>query len=316
MQNFAYDIACSYAQITGIPFYWTFKTLFLLYLALPQTQGSSYLYTYHLQPFFHNHEAEIDSTLASVKTRAYAFLQARARMLWGHVLGAMGQQRPADLTREGTVSQDASMGTGAPPSMQDPLSGPAQLLGSLWRSYGPALVMGGAALLHQSTAQDAPFGMNTSAQRSATPPPAPAPTNRLGPDMRPTATRQSTLERRRQLEAELAALAAAEADESSAPPRPTPTQPARQGYDVSPQSTPPASGGYWSPSPSASTSSLRGRGGRGSTDSAGRFEEVEVPSDIENEQGSAPGGSDPAQRTNWFGWGGPQAKGYDRIKND
>lgn len=236
-------------------------------------------------------------------------------MLWGQVLGAMGQQASADFTREAPVSQGASMGTGAPPTLNDPLSGPAQLFGNLWRSYGPAIVMGGAALLQQSSAQDAPFGLNASAQRRATPPPPAAPTSRLGPDGRPATARQSTLDRRRQLEAELAALAAQEAEDSAAP-RPTPTQRESGGYDASPTLTPPATGGYWAPSPSASTSSLRDRAGRGSGDGTGRFEEVEVPSDIESEHGAPSGRPAPGRPNSWFGWGGPQASGYERVKND
>lgn len=50
--------------IHRILLYALFKTLFLLYLALPQTQGALY------QPFFHLHELEIDMGLAQLKAHA------------------------------------------------------------------------------------------------------------------------------------------------------------------------------------------------------------------------------------------------------
>ena len=46
-----------------IPFYYGIKTIFLLYLSLPQTRGASYIYEQHLQPFFHTHEGQIDAAI-------------------------------------------------------------------------------------------------------------------------------------------------------------------------------------------------------------------------------------------------------------
>ncbi|KAI6038582.1 receptor expression-enhancing protein 4 [Pisolithus marmoratus] len=118
--------------VSWIPMYYFLKTLFLLYLVLPQTQGSSYLYINHLQPFFHSHEAEIDATLASFKARLYTFVHERFRAIWEQVSSAAH--------------------TGAPPTLADPASGPAQLVMGLWHSYGPGIIASGAALLHQGTA--------------------------------------------------------------------------------------------------------------------------------------------------------------------
>ncbi|EED78795.1 predicted protein, partial [Postia placenta Mad-698-R] len=58
-----------------LPFYYPVKTIFLLYLALPQTAGAAYLYHTHLQPFFAAHESQIDSTLAQLKGYIYSSLQ-------------------------------------------------------------------------------------------------------------------------------------------------------------------------------------------------------------------------------------------------
>ncbi|KAI6112365.1 TB2/DP1, HVA22 family-domain-containing protein [Pisolithus thermaeus] len=134
--------------VSWIPMYYFLKTLFLLYLVLPQTQGSSYLYINHLQPFFHSHEAEIDATLASFKARLYAFVQERFRAIWEQVSGALGQTSQSQSS--GGLS--AATHTGAPPTLADPASGPAQLVVGLWHSYGPSIIASGAALLHQGTA--------------------------------------------------------------------------------------------------------------------------------------------------------------------
>ena len=106
---------------------------------------------------------------------------------------------------------------------------------------------------------------------------------------------QSVLERRKQLEAELAALE---------------SHPGLQGYDVSqpPQAFPPADH-----SRTSSSSSLRER-----TGGNGKFEEVEVPSDMESEGLMSPDGERPPQpnkRGSWFGWGG-KPQGYERVKTD
>lgn len=259
---------------TRVPFYYTLRTLFLLYLSLPQTAGSSYLYKAHVQPFFSAHEREIDSALVHLKSYAYNYVQRLIRQAWGQVAASMGQapagQNQPSALDEGGITGDAAMNTGASPSLQDPLSGPTSLMQTLWGSYGPAVIAAGTGLLRQaqSTAQ-------TSAQAMDTPP--------AGPSRMQSS--QSVIDRRKQLEAELAALAA---------------DPTLQGYDLS------ATGH----SRASSSSSLRGRGGQ--------FEEVEVPSDMESEGLMSPGSDRPAQnrRTSWFGWGGPESKGYERVKTD
>ena len=60
-----------------IPFYYLFKMLFLLYLALPQTQGTSYLYQIQLEPVLHEHKPQIDAALVQLRARVFAFLQAQ-----------------------------------------------------------------------------------------------------------------------------------------------------------------------------------------------------------------------------------------------
>ncbi|KAG6380124.1 TB2/DP1, HVA22 family-domain-containing protein [Boletus reticuloceps] len=133
--------------VSWIPMYYLMKTLFLLYLVLPQTRGSSYIYINHLQPFLHSHESQIDATLASLKARFYAFVQERFRALWDQLAGTLRQQQQAQY-----APSTGGATVGAPPSLGDPVSGPAQLVAGLWRSYGPTLVASGAMLLSQGTA--------------------------------------------------------------------------------------------------------------------------------------------------------------------
>jgi receptor expression-enhancing protein 1/2/3/4 len=134
-----------------IPLYYPAKMVFILYLVLPQTKGSSYLYTHHLQPFFHAHEPEIDATLSSLKTRSYAFIQEKFRGVWGNVATSMSQPAAANDLNEGL--HDHAMNRSAPPSMHDPASGPANLMGSLLTTFGPNFLLQGMALV--SSAQNA-----------------------------------------------------------------------------------------------------------------------------------------------------------------
>jgi len=64
-------------------------------------------------------------------------------------------------TATGQSSQhQPSQPSAAPPSMSDPVSGPTQALGSLWRAYGPAIIASGTALLSQ-TSRGADAGITT-----------------------------------------------------------------------------------------------------------------------------------------------------------
>ncbi|KAH9054238.1 TB2/DP1, HVA22 family-domain-containing protein [Lactarius vividus] len=144
--------------VSWIPLYYLVKMLFLLYIALPQTQGASYLYRTQLAPTLRANEPQIDAALAQLRTRVFAFLQARARMLWEYVVAsATGPQ--AASSAESSAS-GAGSGQQGPP-LSDSVSGPTQMLGTLWRTYGPAIVAGGAVLL----------------QRQGVPPPAAASTS-------------------------------------------------------------------------------------------------------------------------------------------
>ena len=120
--------------------------LFLLYIALPQTQGASYLYLTQLAPMLRAHESQIDAALAQLRMRVFAFLQARARMLWDYVIASATGPPPAPPA--GSSASSATSTQQGPP-LSDSVSGPTQMLGTLWRTYGPAIVAGGTVLLQR-----------------------------------------------------------------------------------------------------------------------------------------------------------------------
>ncbi|KAI0634549.1 TB2/DP1, HVA22 family-domain-containing protein [Trametes polyzona] len=271
--------------VSWLPFYSLCKTLFLLYLALPQTSGSAYLYQAHLRPFFAAHENEIDSALAQSKVYLYNYLQRLLRRAWEHVSGTVAQMQ-SQPAGPSPLEEEAATHTGAPPTLNDPVSGPAQLVAGLWGTYGPGLLASGAALLRQAQTSAAQAAVNANAQAGSS-----------------SGRRQSnTAERRRQLEAELASLG----------------HEGVTGYDVSSATSSPAFESVPmpradNPSRNSSSGSLRDRSSSGNARST--FEEVEVPSDMEGEGVGSPQMPDAARRSSWFGWGGGAA-GYERVKND
>ncbi|KAF8909652.1 TB2/DP1, HVA22 family-domain-containing protein [Gymnopilus junonius] len=289
--------------VSWIPLYSTFKAIFLLYLALPQTQGSTYIYLVHLRPFFATHEKQIDSAIAEIRGRAYRFIQEKARTLWAALIGALAPGG-AGGQPDSFLNQPANP-TGQPPTPGNQPTGPTQLLSSLWTSYGPGIIAGGAALLRQTAAatlpgQGAPGGQATADARALN---TPSGSGFFNPALDPA-------ERRRQLEAELASMSAFPPSTSSVPIPPA-NNPAR-------------------PNISPSSSSSSGSGLRERTMSSGKFEEIRG-NDVEGYEveeefvgGFVAGGeSATAQKrtTSWFGgWGsasGKDEKGaYERVKSE
>lgn len=264
------------------------KTIFLLYLALPQTQGATYVYTVHLRPFFANHEQQIDQAIAEVRARLYRFVQEKARAVWQAVLGA--------LTPPGTANPAAQQGTNTSgPTQPSPTAaGPAQLISSLWTSYGPSIIAGGTALLRQTAAATLPdAGVPTAASSQSI---NTAPGSTFGG--RPS----RSIDRAR-------------------------GQGLYESEPSMPQSIPPANNpARSSPSSTASSSSSGSPSGLRERTISGKFEEIQG-GDIEGYdvggehfvggfvQQQQPAGS----RSSWFGWSqsSPARKdGYERVKSD
>jgi receptor expression-enhancing protein 1/2/3/4 len=80
--------------ISWLPFYWEVKTLFLLFLSLPQTQGSTYIYTAYLQPLFSRNEHHLDA----IQQNMLAFIQAKLATLWTMVGKKLPQGQAATST--------------------------------------------------------------------------------------------------------------------------------------------------------------------------------------------------------------------------
>ncbi|RPD82356.1 hypothetical protein L226DRAFT_564937 [Lentinus tigrinus ALCF2SS1-7] len=121
-----------------VPFYWEFRTVFLLFLSLPQTQGSTWVYQTYLQPFLIKNQADIDASITAVQTNTLAFVQSRIQVFW---------QTFWDLaTKSAASNQPRAPGApqaGAPAGQQQqPASGAnyVELARSLWTSYGSSLI--------------------------------------------------------------------------------------------------------------------------------------------------------------------------------
>ncbi|KAJ3984343.1 TB2/DP1, HVA22 family-domain-containing protein [Lentinula detonsa] len=297
--------------ISWLPLYGLVKLIILSYLVLPQTDGSTHLYDQVLAPWFSSHEAEVDGALEELRKRVYEFIQTKMRAVWELLLNstALGQAFPSAATPAAQAQPSAQ-----PPTLADPISGPAQLAAGFWRSYGPNVLAAGASLYKQFAPANAPGQ-------------APQTTGYdVGPEDRPVSSRMSTtqsiIDRRRQLEAELAALNADEASAGTTPPSfPVPQIPGLPMPSMLVPST------YSAASSASSSPTTRTHGLRERTTSnvgpGGRFEEIgsndldeEDESGVGHDYGPRPG-MPSTSRSSWFNWGGGRgSEGYERVKNE
>ncbi|KAI0322703.1 TB2/DP1, HVA22 family-domain-containing protein, partial [Amylostereum chailletii] len=139
----AFEYAAEWA-LSWVPFYWEVKTIFLLFLSLPQTQGASFIYTTYLEPYYRQHENSIDSGIQSAQTETVAFLQSRVTKLFEFV-GSL-------LTKSQSNGPQAN-GQNAQPS--NPLQG-------LWNAFGPTVMN----TLNQSRPPAAPRASSTASSTS------------------------------------------------------------------------------------------------------------------------------------------------------
>ncbi|TFK36875.1 TB2/DP1, HVA22 family-domain-containing protein [Crucibulum laeve] len=116
--------------ISWLPFYWEIKTLFLLFLALPQTQGSTFIYTTYLQPFFVQNEADLDAGIISMQSNALSFVQGRLQNLWNFALGIINNQ--SNQQHHAPTSGHSTGGSAPTVSWQSAFG--------LWQTYGPSML--------------------------------------------------------------------------------------------------------------------------------------------------------------------------------
>ena len=252
--------------------------------------------------------------ILEVRVKAYRFLQEKARSIWAAVIHILTSGSVPDANATG-IGGGGSQTDQPPPTMQNPAGGPTQLLSSLWTTYGPSIIAGGTALLRQTAATTLPIGATQVTNNAAG---ASGRSNALNTPPGSTFFTDPILERRRQLEAELASL---------------PPYPSTSSLPILPTPIPPANNTPIRPglTPSSSSSSVRERV------NSGKFEEIEG-GDIEgykvNEDEPLIGGyftgdanantNKPRKSTGWFGgWsssssgaGSKERGNYERVKND
>ncbi|KAF9056541.1 TB2/DP1, HVA22 family-domain-containing protein [Panaeolus papilionaceus] len=134
--------------ISWLPFYWELKTAFLLFLALPQTQGSTWVYETYLQPFFAKNEAELDAGIVAIQRNILTFIQAKLTALWNFIWSFADKSRP-----QGQAAGQPQTGT------QGGASGLASLL-------SPEVVRTALNFLQPASQQSATSTPNMSRQQS------------------------------------------------------------------------------------------------------------------------------------------------------
>ncbi|KAK0208182.1 TB2/DP1, HVA22 family-domain-containing protein [Desarmillaria ectypa] len=112
--------------ISWLPFHWEIKTIFLLFLSLPQTQGSTFVYDTYLKPFFVKNHNSIDSGIISIQGSIITFIHTRLYAVWELLWSVINK---------------------TPPPGQPPAAAPPPTAGfsvesamGLWRTYGPSLL--------------------------------------------------------------------------------------------------------------------------------------------------------------------------------
>ncbi|CAE6467188.1 unnamed protein product [Rhizoctonia solani] len=119
--------------IRWIPLYYYLKTIFLMYLALPQTQGATPIYTKRLHPMLQYYEPQIDASMARLRSRAYDFVRAKIQELWARIVNAP------------LPSPDAP-----PPTMQD---NPVAFATGFLKTWSPFLVAASGAMMQPQQQQ-------------------------------------------------------------------------------------------------------------------------------------------------------------------
>jgi hypothetical protein len=225
------------------------------------------------------------------------------------------------LPLEGSAAQQ--------PTLNDPVSGPTRMAWALWQTYGPTIVTRGTALLAAASAA-ASANANANTNANARPaetyefhpfPSPPLPTSH--DDLPDTA---SVLERRRQLEEELASLALPGVEPVVTPPSsnaypPRVTQPVARrtpSTSTSNSSSPSGSGSSGAlSSPSKQENITRAAGAASvylsaAPDATGRYERIDredAEEPVALPSSANPGGG-------WLGMWGRSYSGYEKVKDE
>jgi receptor expression-enhancing protein 1/2/3/4 len=118
-------------MFSWLPFYDELKTLFLLFLSLPQIQGSTFIYISFIQPFFAKNEKEIEAGIVSLQNNVLSFVQTRLYALWELLWSVLSKTPAAGRPpNQGNVNAQQSP---APGISLDATIG-------LLKTYGPSLL--------------------------------------------------------------------------------------------------------------------------------------------------------------------------------
>ncbi|KAI0094372.1 TB2/DP1, HVA22 family-domain-containing protein [Irpex rosettiformis] len=134
--------------LSWIPFYWEVKTILLLFLALPQIQGSTFIYQTYVQPFFRRNETDIDAAITAAQTNVIAFIQEKLTSLWEAVWKIATKNNPnaAQAAAPGAAGGQQPQGqSSAPPAASVFAMGQslfhtygASAFGALQRQFAPS----------------------------------------------------------------------------------------------------------------------------------------------------------------------------------
>ncbi|CCO28289.1 Receptor expression-enhancing protein 4 OS=Mus musculus GN=Reep4 PE=2 SV=1 [Rhizoctonia solani AG-1 IB] len=79
--------------VSWFPGYWLFKSIFLVWLVAPQTQGATFVFHHLLAPYLAQHEPEIDARLKGLNSSVIAYFQDQLGQLLAAVLPSMTPQQ-------------------------------------------------------------------------------------------------------------------------------------------------------------------------------------------------------------------------------
>ncbi|CAE6472884.1 unnamed protein product [Rhizoctonia solani] len=79
--------------VSWFPGYWLFKSIFLVWLIAPQTQGATFVFQHLLAPYLAQHEDEIDARLKGLNSSIIAYFQDQLAQLLATVLPSITQQQ-------------------------------------------------------------------------------------------------------------------------------------------------------------------------------------------------------------------------------